>query len=102
MQSPPNMPQFGGPVPILGQQNQQQPSQQQQMQAQVQAAIGQVSLGIYSHLATAYITTRDEHQSIDQDQLRQLAKESQIAAKCYFEGIGVIAQNPQEDSKEAP
>ncbi len=90
MKPPPNMPQFGGRVPIIGQQQQQQ---QQQMQAQLQAAIGQVSLGIYSHLATAYITTRDKHQSVDQDQLRQLAKDAQIAARAYFEGIGVIQQD---------
>lgn len=93
MQSLPNMPQFGGPVPIIGQQQQQQ---QQQMQAQIQAAIGQVSLGIYSQLATAYITTRDNHQSVDQDQLRQLAKDAQLAAHCYFEGIGVLKQNQGE------
>ncbi len=88
----PNMPQFGGQVPIIGQQQQQQ---QQQMQAQLQAAIGQVGLGIYSHLATAYITTRDKHQSVDQEQLRQLAKDAQLAAHCYFEAIGVISQNKE-------
>ncbi len=93
MQPPPNIPQFGGPVPLIGQQQQQQQQKQQQMQAQVQAAIGQVGLGIYTHLATAYITTRDKHQSVDQDQLRQLAKDSQLAAHCYFEGIGVLKQN---------
>ena len=89
MKPPPNMPPFGGQVPIIGQQQQQQ---QQQIQQQLQAAIGQVSLGIYSHLATAYITTRDKHQNVDQNQLRELAKDAQIAAHCYFEGIGILAQ----------
>ncbi len=94
MKPPPNMPPFGGQqVPIIGQQQQQQ---QQQMQAQVQAAIGQVSLGIYSQLSAANIATLDKHQSIDQDQLRQLAKDSQLAAHCYFEGIGVLKQKAQE------
>lgn len=97
MKPPPGIPQFGGQVPIIGQQQQQQ---QQQMQAQVQAAIGQVSLGIYSHLATAYITTRDKHQSVDQDQLRQLAKDAQLAAHCYFEGIGILTQ--KQGDKEIP
>ena len=95
MKTPPNMPPFGGRVPIIGQQQQQQ---QQQMQAQVQAAIGQVSLGIYSQIAAAHIDTRDKHQSIDQDQLRQLAKDAQLAARCYFEGIGVLRKD--EDDKE--
>ena len=90
------MPPFGGQVPIIGQQQQQQ---QQQMQAQLQAAIGQVSLGIYSQIATDHIATRDKHQSIDQDQLRQLAKEAQIAAHCYFEGIGVLKQETQENKE---
>ena len=97
MQPPPNIPQFGGQVPIIGQQQQQQ---QQQMQAQVQAAIGQVSLGIYSQLSAAHIATRDKHQSIDQDQLRQLAKDAQLAAHCYFEGIGVLKQ--KQGDKEIP
>ncbi len=90
------MPPFGGQqVPIIGQQQQQQ---QQQMQAQVQAAIGQVSLGIYSQLSAANIATLDKHQSIDQDQLRQLAKDAQIAARCYFESIGVL--KPNQGDKE--
>jgi len=93
MKPPPNIPPFGGQVPIIGQQQQQQ---QQQIQAQIQAAIGQVSLGIYSHLATAHITTLDDHQSLNKDKLRQLAKEAQLAAHCYFEGIGVLKQKAQE------
>jgi len=92
MQSPPNMPQFGGKVPIIGQQQQQQ---QQQMQSQVSAAIGQIALGIYSHLATAHVGTLDKHQALDQDKLRRMAKDAQIAAHCYFEAMGVIAK--QED-----
>ena len=91
MQPPPNMPQFGQ-APIIGQ-------RQQHMQAQVEAAIGQVSLGIYSQLATSYIGTRDEHQSLDKDQLRQLAKDALIAARCYFEGIGVIQQEAQKEEE---
>lgn len=85
MQTPPNIPQFGQ-APIIGQ-------RRQQMQSQIQAAIGQLSMGIYSQLATAHVATRDEHQSIDEDRLRQLAKDSRAAAKCYLEGIGVIPQN---------
>ena len=87
MQTPPNMPQFGK-APILGQ-------RQQQMEQQIQAAIAQLSMGVYSALATSHVNTRDEHQSVDQDRLRQLAKDSQAAARCYFEGIGVI--QPQGD-----
>ena len=71
MQPPPNMPQFGQ-API----------------------IGQLSMGIYIQLATAHVVTRDKHETVDQDRLRQLAKDAQAAGKCYFEGIGVLQQNP--------
>ena len=94
MNPPPPAPQFGGQVPLIGQRQQQG---QQQMQAQVNAAIGQLSIGIYSQLATAHIATRDEHQSVDQKQLRKLAGASQAAALAYFEGIGVVKQNQQEN-----
>lgn len=87
MQMPPGMPKFGQ-VPIIGRQ---QPNRQQ-IETQVQAAVAQLSMGIYAQLANAHIATRDEHQTVDQDRLRQLAKESQVAARCYFEGIGVISQ----------
>ena len=90
--TPPQMPQFGQ-VPLIGQR--QQPNQQQ-MQAQVQAAIGQLSIGIYSQLASAHVATRDEHQSVDREQLQKLAKDAQTAALAYFEGIGVVKQNEQE------
>jgi hypothetical protein len=94
MKVPPNnMPQFSQ-VPLLNQR--QRPTQGQLQAAQVQAAIGQISMGIYSQLATTHIATRDEHQSADQEKLRQLAKDSQVAARCFFEGIGVIEPAPRE------
>ena len=91
MKSPPHMPQFGH-APIIGQ-------RQQQMQAQIQAAIGQLSMGIYSQVATAYFRSwpRGEDQSVDQNQLRQLAQNSQVAARCYFESLGII-----QPEKETP
>lgn len=92
MQSPPNMPQFGQ-APIIGQ-------QKQQMQAQVQAVIRQVSLGIYSQLASTHLGTLDKHESLNQDQLRKLAKDSQVAAQCYFEGIGVIQPRAEEQEEK--
>ena len=92
MQPPPNMPQFGQ-APIIGQ-------RQQQMQAQVQAAIGQLSMGIYIQLATAHVVTRDKHETVDQDRLRQLAKDSQVAGKCYFEGLKIISQEKEPESSE--
>ncbi len=93
MKPPPNMPQFGGRVPPTGQQQQQQ---QHQMQAQLQAAIGQVSLGIYSQLSAAYVRDLDDHESLNKDKLRELAKNAQTAALCYFEGIGAISQKAEE------
>lgn len=88
MSQPTNMPQFSQ-APIIGQ-------QQQKRVAQVQMAIGQLSLRIYTHLATAHIATRDEHQAVDQDRLRQLARDAQAAGRCYFEGLGVIQQEKEE------
>ena len=88
MSPSPQNPQFGQAT-ILGQQ------QQQKLQAQIQAAMNQLSLQIYTHLATAHIATRDLHNAVDQEQLRQLAKDSQVAGRCYFEGIGVIQREKE-------
>ena len=103
MQGPPNMPQFGQ-VPILGQQpQQQQPTQQQQqqqLQAHVQAAMGQASLNIYTQLAIIHATERDKNDlNVNPELLRQFAKESQVAARCYFESIGILKQEDQGDYK---
>ena len=81
----------GVQIPLLGQ-------QQQAANQAIMQAVNQLSIGIYSHLATAHISGRDEHQAVDPDKLRQLAKDSQVAAKAYFEGLGV-AQFPH-NSKE--
>ena len=86
-------------VPLIGQRQQQN---QQQMQAQIQAAINQLSIGIYSQLASAHVATRDEHQTVDREQLQKLAKDAQTAALAYFEGIGVVKQNePKKDEIDA-
>ena len=90
--NPKNMPQFGQ-APILGQ-------QKQKMAAQIQMAIGKLSVEIYAQLATGHIATRDEHQNVDQQRLRQLAKDAQAAARCYFEGIGVIHRELPEPLQE--
>ena len=90
----PQPPQFGQ-VPLIGQRQQQS---QQQVQAQVQAAINQLSIGIYSQLASSHVATRDKHETIDQEKLRKLAKDAQTAALAYFEGIGLVQQK-QGDEK---
>jgi predicted metalloenzyme YecM len=96
MQPPQSIPQFGK-VPLLGQRQQPNEQQaQQQMQAQVQAAIGQLSINIYSKLAINHITLRLD-QSTDQNKLRQLAKNALAASKCYFEGLNIISQESPED-----
>ena len=73
-------------VPLLGQ----QPPQEQQMKLQVMQAISQMSMGMYVNLATAHITSIDVHQDLDEAKLRRLAEASNIAARAYFEGIGVL------------
>lgn len=89
----PGIPQFGGHVPAIGQ-------RQKQMQAQVQAAIGQLSQAIYVQVAISHIATRDEHQEAGTERLRQLAKDSVVAARCYFEGIGAI--ETEQKKEESP
>ena len=76
-------PQRVNSIPLFGQ-------QQQQAQAQMQAAIGQLSMQIYSKVALSHLTTRDVHQTLDVKVLRRLSQNSILAAKCYFEGIGAI------------
>lgn len=71
-----------GGVPLIGQ-------QQAAMRAQLMHAVGQLSLAIYTQLATAHVATRDEHQIVDVALLRTLAKDSETAAKAYFEGLGI-------------
>jgi len=120
MKTPPQMPFFGAGQPGAGQpgagqpgagqpgagqfvpdQRQQQQIQQQQVQQQLQAAMGQLSLGIYSQLATACLTPLNMQadlpplSSSEQKRLRRLARDSQTAARCYFEGIGVIQQEKE-------
>lgn len=88
----PQIPQFSGHVPAIGQ-------QQKQMQAQLKMAIQQLSQAIYVPSAISHIATRDEHQEADPDRMRQLARDSVAAAKCYFEGTGVIkTEQEKEDS----
>ena len=83
MNTPPILPKFGvNSTPIIGQRT-------QQVQAQVQMLIQQVSLGIYSQLAVNHITHSGE-ESIRPDKLRKVAKDSLTAARCYFEGVGMI------------
>ena len=78
---------------------------QQQQRAAVQAAMQQLSLGVYSQLAVAHARMREEHQdvqqTVDPDRLRQLAADSVTVARCYFEGIGVI-QRKDEGSNNTP
>ena len=78
-------------VPLLGQ-------QQQRARAQLMQAVGQLSLGIYSQLAVAHIANVDRAtQEADPERLRQLARDSQTAAQCYFEGLGVAQFGPSKE-----
>lgn len=85
MQTVPPQP-HGMRVPILGQQK---PSPEQ-MRMQIMQAMSALSMGIYTQLASAYITHIDEHQEFDEEHLRETAKRCQLAAQAYFEGLGII------------
>jgi len=79
-----------GQAPLIGQ-------REAAAKAAIQQAIQQLSLGIYKDLATAYIATRDNHQVVDAERLRQTARDAHTAAVALFEGLGVIElQKPEE------
>ena len=84
MQGMPQMPQFQ--VPLVGQ-------EQKQAKQHILAAVEQLSLGIYSHLATSHIATRDQgiDQPIDAEHLQQLARDSHAAGQAYFVGRGLAS-----------
>ena len=93
-------------VPLLGQQ--QQPTQQQQEQMarlQIMQAINEMASGMYVQLAVAHVATRDQYlgQDVDTEYLRPLAKKCLIAAKAFFEGVGVISiTEPSEQGEHGP
>ena len=78
-------------VPLLGQ----GPSQQQKQQAAVSQAIAQLSMQIYVQLAFNYLKSRMDSVGPRLDTLRDAAKHAQTAARCYFEGIGVIQEKEE-------
>ena len=97
MQPPPQMPQFhgnGAPgVPVIGQ-------RQQQMEAQIQQQVQQMALSIYVQAAAAHVTTLDRpHQDTDRGMLKQLAVDSLTAARAFFEGLGVTAEDKPAEVK---
>lgn len=84
MRGIPQMPQFGGQAPLIGQ-------REAAIKQGVMQAVNSLSLQIYSQLAIRYIGSRDEHQEANQDCLQQLARDAKMAAQAYFEGIGVAS-----------
>ncbi len=88
------------PVPLLGQ----QPNKQDQANRALGQAVQQLSLGIYSQAAVAYLATVDaEEFPVDVEQLRQLARDSQTAARAFFEGLGVATFQPdKQDNTKTP
>ncbi len=95
-----NMPPGGlGGIPLLGQQPRPE-QQQQQVVAAIQQAAQQLSLGIYSRIASEYLSSRESHQELEIEQLHHLARDSHMVARCYFEGLG-LAKFEETKAKEA-
>ena len=96
MKSPNMPPGFGQPgqIPLIGQ-------QQAAAKAQLLHAVGQLSLGIYSHLAVTHIASRDRAsgQEAEPAELEQMARDSHRAAQAYFEGLG-LAQFQHNEATE--
>ena len=80
-------------VPLLGQQQPTQQQQEQMARMQIMQAINEMASGMYVQLSVAHVATRDQalEQDVDVEYLRPLAKKCLIAAKAFFEGIGVIS-----------
>ena len=79
-------------VPVLGQ-------RQQAAEQQIQQAAQQLSLSIYSRIAAEML---DPERPADPAHLRHLAQQSMTAARCYFEGLGVIEQAKPTDATAEP
>lgn len=90
MKSIPSMPPMGQ-APLIGQREQQQ-------KAAIQAAVSQLSIGIYSQLAVAHISSRDPMDP-EPERLRKMARDSSAAAMAYFEGLGVIQRQPGSEGE---
>jgi hypothetical protein len=80
-------------IPLLGQHNgHQQPSAaqaHQQAQQAIAQAIRQLSISIYAQ-AVAGLDIALAPALATPDRLRQLAADSMVAARAYFEGVGVL------------
>ena len=81
----PQMPQIPGGIPLVGH----GPSREEQARAGILQAANQMSLAMYSELAIRHIAMRDDHEDVCAEDLRQLAKHCQLAAKAYFVGLGI-------------
>lgn len=90
-------------VPLLGQQQAQEQTQQAQARAGILQAVQQLSLQIYVQLATEHLGTRDGslQESDHKQRLQQLARESHLAAKAYFEGLGMVSFEPKPPPPES-
>ena len=78
-------------VPANGLGQMQQHQQQAQAQLVIQQAIQEMAAGIYSGLAADHIAELDTPGAIGRDRLKQVAADSLVAARCYFEGLGAIS-----------
>lgn len=90
-------------VPLLGQQHPPPKEQQEQIaRAQVMQTMNEMAVGMYVQLAVAHIGTRDQSlgQDVDDEQLRSMAKKCVVAAKAFFEGVGVIESAPSNEQGE--
>ena len=80
---------MNGQVPVLGQ----APTREQAAQMAIMQSLNQLSLALYTNLATTEIARLDSYQELDRDRLKDLAKSSSEAAKAYFEGLGIAQFN---------
>ena len=69
-------------VPVIGQ-------QRQQFQTAINQQLQQLSLSIYTQLATQYLGSIEDGDVANPEHLQQLSKDSQVAARSFFEGMGV-------------
>lgn len=84
MKVPQQLPNFGRQVPLIDGQRQNQINQQ------VSAALTQLSMSLYVQRYGL------EHPR-EVTEIRNLAKDCQVAAKCYFEALGVLKIEEEQE-----
>lgn len=92
-------PGFTPGIPLLGRQR--HPTAEEaaeESRRQIALGVQQLTMSIYIQAASSHVATRDRPiQQSSRGELQQLAKDSQEAARAFFEGLGVAEFSDSEE-----